>query len=266
MNRNFLLFLPAETPGLKAVLSYYSSTVKLNAEGDSVLRHETVQSLGSFPKFLTILFGSIIRLATPPKRRHPEHEFSHVADGLRTTGVVPVPPSSVPNEVNCTNTTYQQLQAATLKMNTQQPSAASDLEIMDSGMLDVDVSKAVKKNSSLTVLIIDPGYFAAGGIAGAVSRTATAPLDRLKVYLIANTGVSKDSLEAVKQGEAIKAAKHVGRPLINACKELWKAGGVRSLFAGMSCIESLGALIDRNRQWTQRNQSHAGVRNQVRQL
>ena len=100
-------------------------------------------------------------------------------------------------------------------------------------MLNVDVSRAVEKKSSLTVLIIDPGYFAAGGIAGAVSRTATAPLDRLKVYLIANTGVAKDSLEAVKHGEPLKAVKHVGRPLIDACKELWKAGGVRSLFAGI---------------------------------
>jgi solute carrier family 25 phosphate transporter 23/24/25/41 len=82
-------------------------------------------------------------------------------------------------------------------------------------------------------LLIDPGYFAAGGIAGAVSRTATAPLDRLKVYLIANTGVGKDSLNAVKQGEAIAAVKHIGKPLLDACKELWRAGGIRSLFAGI---------------------------------
>jgi solute carrier family 25 (mitochondrial phosphate transporter), member 23/24/25/41 len=232
--RNFLLFLPAETPGLKAVLSYYSSTVKLNAEGDSVLRDETVQGLGSFPMFLTIFFGSIIRLATPPKRRHiSAHESYHDTDGLE---VAPVPASNLPNEVDSTKTTQTQHQATTVKMSAQQP-AASDVDIMDSGMLDVDVSRTVKKNSTLTVLIIDPGYFAAGGIAGAVSRTATAPLDRLKVYLIANTSVAKDSLEAVKHGEALKAVKQVGRPLIDACKELWKAGGVRSLFAGVFYIK-----------------------------
>jgi solute carrier family 25 (mitochondrial phosphate transporter), member 23/24/25/41 len=214
-------------------LSYYSSTVKLNAEGDIVLRDETVQSLGSFPMFLNILFGSIIRLATPPKRRHvPDDEFRHFADGLGLTEVARVPTSSVSNEMNIANNTYDQHQIPNFKMDAQEPAAASD-QIVDSGMLNVDVSRAVKKNSTLTVLIIDPGYFAAGGIAGAVSRTATAPLDRLKVYLIANTGVTKDSLEAVKHGEPLKAMKQVGRPLIDACKELWRAGGVRSLFAGM---------------------------------
>jgi len=213
-------------------LSYYSSTVKLNAEGDIVLRDETVQSLGSFPMFLNILFGSIIRLATPPKRRHvPDDEFRHLADGLQLTEVARVPTSSVRSEVNLANITYEQ-QLLNLKMDAQEPAAASD-QIVDSGMFNVDVSRAAKKNSSLTVLLIDPGYFAAGGIAGAVSRTATAPLDRLKVYLIANTGVAKGSLDAVKHGEPLKAIKHVGRPLIDACKELWKAGGVRSLFAGV---------------------------------
>lgn len=85
----------------------------------------------------------------------------------------------------------------------------------------------------LTFLLPDPGYFAAGGIAGAISRTATAPLDRLKVYLIANTGTVKDSLSSAKKGDAVQVAKHVSRPLVDATKELWRAGGVRSLFAGM---------------------------------
>ena len=88
----------------------------------------------------------------------------------------------------------------------------------------------------LTFLLPDPGYFAAGGIAGVISRTATAPLDRLKVYLIANTGNVKDSLSAAKKGDAVQAVKQVGRPLIDATKELWRAGGVRSLFAGMLSV------------------------------
>ena len=65
-----------------------------------------------------------------------------------------------------------------------------------------------------------------------VSRTATAPLDRLKVYLIAQTTNKKAATEAVKEGAPIQAVKHLGQPLIDAFKELWRAGGVRSLFAG----------------------------------
>ncbi|CAL3963058.1 unnamed protein product, partial [Diplocarpon coronariae] len=74
-------------------------------------------------------------------------------------------------------------------------------------------------------------YFAAGAVAGVVSRTTTAPLDRLKVYLIANIGPARNSIDAVKKGDAVGVAKTVGRPLIDAIKELWKAGGMRSLFA-----------------------------------
>lgn len=65
-----------------------------------------------------------------------------------------------------------------------------------------------------------------------VSRTATAPLDRLKVYLIAQTSHKRAAVAAAKEGSPLQVVKYIGQPLIDATKELWKAGGVRSLFAG----------------------------------
>lgn len=65
-----------------------------------------------------------------------------------------------------------------------------------------------------------------------ISRTATAPLDRLKVYLIAQTGGKKAAADAVKEGAPLQAVRHIGQPLIDATREIWKAGKIRSLFAG----------------------------------
>lgn len=77
------------------------------------------------------------------------------------------------------------------------------------------------------------GYFLAGGMAGVVSRTSTAPLDRLKVYLIAQTGIKNSAIHAVKSGAPLAAVRRGLGSLVEATKELWRAGGVRSLFAGM---------------------------------
>ncbi len=88
----------------------------------------------------------------------------------------------------------------------------------------------------IDVLLIDYviplGYFIAGGLAGMISRTATAPLDRLKVYLIAQTNPTEATVAAVKDGAPLQAAKKFGQPLKDACIDLWRAGGMRSLFAG----------------------------------
>ncbi|KAK9369502.1 mitochondrial carrier domain-containing protein [Lipomyces kononenkoae] len=82
------------------------------------------------------------------------------------------------------------------------------------------------------------GYFISGGIAGAVSRTATAPFDRLKVYLIAQTGnvvpdaVKNSAAAAVaaefKAGSVVRARS----PLLDAIKTIWRHGGIMNFFVG----------------------------------
>ncbi|EMR69495.1 putative calcium dependent mitochondrial carrier protein [Eutypa lata UCREL1] len=81
--------------------------------------------------------------------------------------------------------------------------------------------------------VVVGGYFIAGAVAGGISRTATAPLDRLKVYLLVNTSASTNvAIEAAKKGQPAAALKNAGRPLVSAIAELYKSGGVRGFFAG----------------------------------
>ena len=97
-----------------------------------------------------------------------------------------------------------------------------------------DPEESIEKNRVrlLTDLLPEPGYFLAGGVAGVVSRTATAPLDRLKVYLIAQVDVKHEAVNAAKSGAPVEAAKKATRPLVDATKQLWRMGGLRSMFAG----------------------------------
>jgi hypothetical protein len=104
--------------------------------------------------------------------------------------------------------------------------------------------------TSMPVLIaISPqiGYFLAGGAAGMISRTTTAPLDRLKVYLIAQTGTNSDTLRLAKSGAPLQALRGAMRSTSNAVGELWAAGGIRSLFAGwsLSLYNIFTILIDK---------------------
>lgn len=100
---------------------------------------------------------------------------------------------------------------------------------------DQDLSSEIatpEKKSLLISLLPDPGYFAIGACAGVVSRTCTAPLDRLKVYLIAHTSPIDNSLTAAKKGNVAEATRKFGQPIILAYKDLLRAGGWRNLFAG----------------------------------
>ncbi|GAW14819.1 hypothetical protein ANO14919_042220 [Xylariales sp. No.14919] len=98
--------------------------------------------------------------------------------------------------------------------------------------IENETSDKVKK-SVLINYIPDPGYFIAGAVAGGISRTATAPLDRLKVYLLVNTKSDTNvALNAAKKGRPILFLKNAGRPLIAAVSDLYKSGGFRGFFAG----------------------------------
>ncbi|KIV81264.1 hypothetical protein, variant [Exophiala sideris] len=75
-------------------------------------------------------------------------------------------------------------------------------------------------------------YYLCGGIASATSRTVTAPLDRLKVFLIGQTNSKNGATEQLYRGRPIEAGKEAMISLQAACSALWRAGGVRSLWAG----------------------------------
>ncbi|KAI1095165.1 mitochondrial carrier [Rostrohypoxylon terebratum] len=234
--RNFLLFMPNTDPTttLHAVFTFYSDILTLNSEGDSVVSEETLQGLGT--NILYTLLGSILRLASPGLP--PDRE-----------GYVPASSSSAnrsdlqdPESAIHTSRSSHQTRNTSTAMAHSYDHHASGKETAPAGVLlevtepEVEIESSLTETSKRSVLmkyIPDSGYFVAGAVAGGISRTATAPLDRLKVYLLVNTTSNANvAVEAAKKGQPIQALKHAGRPLVTAIADLYKAGGVRGFFAG----------------------------------
>ena len=206
------------------MLSYYSSAVAVNAEGDTSIREGTYEGLGRLPHFLKSLFGAIIKIADPQPSSPSFRARLHPSSATSTSS----PGAEVDDKMFDFNQAH--FIEATLGPTYMDPLFKPNPENGNRSLFSTHIASA---KTLLIEILPDAGYFFSGGVAGAVSRTATAPLDRLKVYLIANID-AKRPVAAAKQAGSAAAAKNAGRPLVVAFKELWKAGGMRSLFAGSS--------------------------------
>lgn len=234
---------------LHAVLSFYNSVVNVTPEGDSLVSGETLEGLGragSSSSFLNILFGSLLRVAFPSSYpRTPPELPSPPPPSPPQAAVIVDSELQVPLQHARGNFVDATAHASAIEISEveQDPSGADDVATETDGdgisvehreeSSSTGAIPTKRKKFRLTDFAPHPGYFLAGAIAGGVSRTATAPLDRLKVYLLVNTtSGAETAIGALKQGRIIDALRNAARPFSDAMKDLYRSGGVRSFFAG----------------------------------
>ncbi|KHN97784.1 calcium dependent mitochondrial carrier protein [Metarhizium album ARSEF 1941] len=248
--RNFLLFMPAceHDSQLQAVLSYYDSVVSVTPEGDSLVSDETLEGLVRVASALPSPAGSSsgsptgpVRDSTAPTCTDADADAVHVPPkpGMNAVASAHEERDSVPSTTTkrrrLVATKPTRLEPSTPTQSTQHVGDGTSKEHMEEPSQSwAGVEIRTRQKFKLTDFAPDPGYFLAGAIAGGVSRTATAPLDRLKVYLLVNTSTSPETaVAAITQGRPIAAAvKNALRPISDAVGDLFRNGGIRSFFAG----------------------------------
>ncbi|OAR02463.1 hypothetical protein LLEC1_00948 [Akanthomyces lecanii] len=234
--RYFMLFMPAHeaVAKLQAVLTYYDAVVNVTPEGDSVVSDDTLEGLGTestSSSLLDSLFGSLFRIATPVPP--PSH---HTAQAYGASQLS-IPSSSSSSSSGGEGEAVMFLmdddaEAAAAVVAKLQRRKPSDGTPVHDETEDGDVGLKTR-SFKLTDFAPQPGYFLAGAIAGGVSRTATAPLDRLKVYLLVNTqNRGETAVAALKKGKPLVALKNAVRPFSDAIRDVYRSGGVRGFFAG----------------------------------
>lgn len=238
--RNFLLFVPTrggDSP-LEAALSYYASTVVLNAEGDSMVSDETLEGLGTTGFLFQALFGSILKLAKPVVEVEPteevEQEDTKDKKDTRKEKEEPKRMAVVDEPIQPPVPSKPKPPAPPpppLPPDVQKEREAEEQK-------EDEEEEEVPKKLKLTHYLPHPGYFLAGALAGGISRTATAPFDRLKVYLLVNTkaeipaAVAAASSASASNGAKLASAVKPARPIREAIVSLYKSGGPKTFFAG----------------------------------
>lgn len=218
---------------LQAVLTYYDAVVNVTPEGDSVVRDDTLEGLGTestSSSLLDSLFGSLLRIATPvppPTSHHTSQAYG------ATQPLIASSSSSLIDEGEAMMILMDDDAegAADVVAKLQRRKPSDGTPVYDETE-DGDVGLKTR-SFTLTDFAPHPGYFLAGAIAGGVSRTATAPLDRLKVYLLVSTQYrGETAVAALKRGKPLIAIQNAARPFSDAIRDVYRSGGIRGFFAG----------------------------------
>lgn len=257
------------------------------------MSEKSLEGSGTIIGFLlSILFGSVIRIAFPTwqsSRQNPQSlqapgsslspSLASSSPSLSQTEIhIPLPAPDVlqaiddPDDVNpavsqsCPPGPDVTIVSGVLSSTFHMVRGAMPANLSSSQDTQTESTTHDKiKKPVLINYIPDPGYFIAGAVAGGISRTATAPLDRLKVYLLVNTKSGANvALHAAKTGQPILAFKNAGRPLLAAISDLYKSGGIRGFFAGKPMVLIISVMVSNVivRKWAQCRQDHAGDCNQ----
>ncbi|KAJ6780133.1 hypothetical protein PWT90_03846 [Aphanocladium album] len=214
--RYFMLFMPAHEANskLQAVLTYYDAVVNVTPEGDSVVSDDTLEGLaGPLPP-------------PPPPSPHKSQTYGATQPSLQSSSSSSLIDEGEAIMILIDDDAEGAVDAAS-KLQRRKPSDGTQDHTKDGNV------EPETRSFKLTDFAPHPGYFLAGAIAGGVSRTATAPLDRLKVYLLVNTkSGSETAVAALKKGKPLVALKNAGRPFSDAIKDVYRSGGIRGFFAG----------------------------------
>jgi solute carrier family 25 phosphate transporter 23/24/25/41 len=218
---------------LEAAWSFYASIVTVSSEGDSVVSDDTLEGLGTvgssiFPA-LQALFGTLVKLASqPPIPKTPPRPSPSSSDSATTD--LSTAPSS-PMATMAVAGMNEQLDTINAQLDNNHLQTVNGVHCsQEQGQAEEATERGQFR---LTQYLPAPGYFLAGAVSGGVSRTATAPLDRLKVYLLVNTkNPVSAAVDVAKQGRPVAALQTSYKPITDAVVTLWKAGGIRTFFAG----------------------------------
>ncbi|KGQ09022.1 Calcium-binding carrier SAL1 [Beauveria bassiana D1-5] len=216
--RYFMLFMPAHEADekLQAVLTYYDAVVNVTSEGDSVVSDDTLEGLATPMPPPSSQNTSQLYGATQPLSDYSSSSSSSSSNGEEAVMIL-------------MDDDAEGVADAVAKLQRRKPSDGTPIfDETTAGNVGLET-----RSFKLTDFAPHPGYFLAGAIAGGVSRTATAPLDRLKVYLLVNTqNRGETAVAALRRGKLLAALQNAARPFSDAIRDVYRSGGIRGFFAG----------------------------------
>jgi solute carrier family 25 (mitochondrial phosphate transporter), member 23/24/25/41 len=137
--------------------------------------------------------------------------------------------------------------SATSATPTQDFSSQDQSAHRDGGGLMEEGEEEEEEDSDMIHGVVAVKFLLAGGIAGAVSRTATAPFDRLKIYLITTartTATGKAMSQGVQAASSVDATAKMASQGMGLLKEaIWslyqEGGGLKAFWIGngLNCLK-----------------------------